>query len=231
MTVGIEEKRKWIERFFSHTGPTYDEVVHRFTLGIDRLWKRKILGKIGSPEKVLDLACGTGILSLAICRKHPNARVVGVDISEGYLNMARQKARRNRIEGVSFVQSRAEDFFSRKHFDVVTSSYLPKYADLPVLIRNISEMLTPGGRIVFHDFTYPNARFLQSIFELYFLCIQPIGGYLYPEWREVLKELPVAIKRTAWVTELKTALEEEGFLDITIEPLTLQGAALITARK
>jgi hypothetical protein len=55
-----------VERFFEGTGPSYDFMVNAATLGIDRLWKRRLVDLIPSnPARVLDLACGTGISTLA----------------------------------------------------------------------------------------------------------------------------------------------------------------------
>lgn len=229
--VQLAEKRKWIERFFSETGSTYDEVVNRFTFGIDRLWKKKILSKIPPCERVLDLACGTGILTFAIKNKYPDCEIIGVDISESYLSVARSKAKISQTKNLSFVLSPAEDYVSDKHFDVVTTSYLPKYADIPRLMHNISNMLIPNGLVLFHDFTYPNSRILQKMFEAYFKCAQPIGAFYYPEWKDVLIELPKVIQKSKWVSEVTTAMTQESFKNITVASLTLQGAAIVSGEK
>ncbi len=231
MRIQLEEKRAWIARFFNDTGPTYDEVVHRFTLGIDRLWKKRMISELSSPKNLLDLACGTGILSFAIHEKYPDCNITGVDITEGYLAVAREKAKASGVNKISFICSPAEAYVSEERYDTVTTSYLPKYTDLPRLISNLHKMLIPGGRIIFHDFTYPSNKLLRLIFKAYFVCIGPIGGWWYPEWKEVLKELPRVIEKTAWVSELTEAMEAEGFVDITVNSLTLQGAALVTGRK
>lgn len=227
----LAEKREWIESFFSETGSTYDEVVNRFTFGIDRLWKKKILSKIPPCEQVLDLACGTGILTFAIKNKYPDCEITGVDISENYLSVARSKAKISQTKNLSFVLSPAEDYVSDKHFDVVTTSYLPKYADIPRLIHNISNMLIPNGLVLFHDFTYPSSRFLQKMFETYFKCAQPIGAFYYPAWKDVLIKLPEVIRKSTWVSEVTTAMTHEGFKNITVESLTLQGAAIVSGVK
>jgi len=206
-------------------------VVHRFTFGIDSLWKQEILLKIPPSKRVLDLACGTGILSFAIKKKYPGCEVIGVDITEGYLEVARRKAAERAVSGLSFVRSSAEDFFSDKAFDAVTTSYLPKYADLPRLVRNVGKMLRPGGVFLLHDFTYPSSKLLQRLFEAYFNCAQPIGSWFYPEWKEVLLELPKVIRKSPWVSELTDSLRREGFLEIAVQSLTLQGAALVSAKR
>ncbi|MEO2054804.1 MAG: class I SAM-dependent methyltransferase [Nitrospira sp.] len=228
--ASLEEKRRWIDKFFSRTGPSYDEVVHRFTLGIDRLWKKRILAQITAPRRVLDLACGTGILTFAIAQKYPECRVIGVDITKGYLDVARLKAEALGFRNVDFVHSPAEEYLIDAFFDTITTSYLPKYADLPLLIRNCRRMIAPEGTLLMHDFTYPDSPMLQKLFTLYFKLAQPIGGWWYPEWKEVLRELPEVIRLTEWVSELSTAMKEEGFCEIQVESLTMQGAAIISAK-
>ncbi len=229
--VELEEKRGWIDRFFKETGSSYDEVVHRFTFGIDRRWKKKILSKMSSPKKVLDLACGTGILTFGIKAQYPQSQITGVDITEGYLQVARSKAGEMNVQDVTFIHSPAEDYLSDERYDVITSSYLPKYADIPLLMGHLRQMLAPGGIIILHDFTYPTSKTLQMTFELYFKCAQPIGAWAYPEWKDVLVELPAVIRNTDWVAEVTHAMRNEGLSDIEVESLTLQGAALVTAKK
>jgi len=227
----LKEKREWVECFFKETGASYDEVVKRFTFGVDHLWKKKMLSKIPPSKNILDLACGTGILTLAIKKKYPSCRVTGIDITEGYLEIARAKALSMGTEDITFINVPAEEYVSNDLFNVITTSYLPKYADIPRLIHNMSRMLAPGGIILFHDFTYPTSRFLQLLFGLYFKCAQPIGGWFYPEWKKVLKALPAVIRQTEWVSEVTWAMDKEGFFDIEVESLTLQGAAIVSGRK
>ena len=228
----LEEKRAWAEQFFAETGATYDQVVDQSTFRIDRLWKKKIIARIpSSSRRILDLACGTGLLTFAIAKKFPEAHVVGVDLTKGYLDIARKKAGENRIANVSFVHSAAEDFVSDELFDAVTTSYLPKYADLDRLIPNLSRMLVPGGRLIFHDFTYPSHPILQWTFEAYFKLLPPIGGRRWPEWREVLYALPEVIRKTTWIADLTAAMRREGFSEIDVASLTLQGSALVTGRR
>ncbi len=229
--IDLEEKRVVIERFFKDTGSSYDEVVDRFTFGIDRRWKRKMLSRIPTPEKALDLACGTGILTFSIKEKFPNCKITGVDITEGYLKIAREKSSALNMQDITFVHSSAEDFLTTEFYNLIISCYLPKYADIPRLIHQLSQMLASDGIILLHDFTYPSSKILQLIFELYFKCAQAIGSWVYPEWKEVLQELPGVIRKTTWVDEVTTAMAAEGLSDIQVESFTLQGSALVSAKK
>ncbi len=221
-----------VNRFFSGTGPTYDFISNLCTFGFDRLWKRSILKKIPEgPTRILDHACGTGILTFRIARKFPDCEVIGVELRDEYLTIAKNRAQAMGIANVEFILSRAEDVLLEGPFDCVTSSYLAKYADLTVLTRNTKEMLRDRGVLLMHEFTYPSYRFLALIWELYFKLLQTVGTRIYPEWRTIYKELPELIRKTRWVTELVALLEHTGFSDITMDSLTFGTSAIVTGRK
>ena len=83
-----ESAKNLVPKFFDETGTTYDGVVSYGTLGKDKYWKRKILEQISDGDSFLDLACGTGILTREIAEKFPSAKIVGIDITQSYLDVA-----------------------------------------------------------------------------------------------------------------------------------------------
>ena len=225
-----DAKQEIVHRFFAGTGTTYDFMVNVATFGIDRLWKRRIINLIPpNPSRILDLACGTGILTLDLARRYPDCQVVGVELRDEYLTLAREKVSRLELTNVEFVLSPAEEYDSRTPFDAVVSSYLAKYADLPRLTRNGKRMLKDGGLLLMHDFTYPPAS-LVWLWRVYFWVLQHAGTPFFPTWREIYYGLPKLIQETRWVSELPAILEECGFQDIRREDLTAYGSAIITAR-
>jgi len=221
-----------IYRFFSGTGTTYDFMVNFATFGIDRRWKRRIVNLLPlNPTRVLDLACGTGILTLAIARRYPNCQVVGVELRDEYLEIARRKVRKLGIRNVELILGRAEEYRSSAPFDCVCSSYLAKYADLQRLTLNTKGMLVEDGLLLMHDFTYPPKAYLARIWRFYFKTLQLVGNRLFPAWREIFSGLPRLVEETRWVSELQEALRENGFRHMRMEYLTAYGSAIITARK
>ncbi|MCZ6733741.1 MAG: class I SAM-dependent methyltransferase [Gammaproteobacteria bacterium] len=221
-----------VHRFFSGTGRSYDFMVNFATFGVDRRWKRRIVDLIApNSRRVLDLACGTGISTFAIANRYPNCHVVGVELRDEFLQIARQKVQKFRIRNVELVLCRAEDYQSGEPFDCITSSYLAKYADLKRLTRNTKKMLKKGGLLLMHDFTYPPKAYLVWIWRFYFKTLQLMGSRLFPAWREIYYGLPALIQETCWVPELKEALRENGFKDIQIEYLMAYGSAIVTGRK
>ncbi len=216
-----------VERFFRGTGNTYDLVVNAATFGIDRSWKRRLVELIpAGATRILDLACGTGISTAAIARRFPGAQIVGVELREEYLAIARRK-----LPNVELILSRAEDYRSAAAFDCITSSYLAKYADLARLVPQCREMLREGGVLLMHDFTYPPNRALVALWRVYFKALQTIGGALLPAWREICYGLPALIERTRWLPELQALLAQHRFRDIRVEHLTAYGSAIVAARK
>ena len=220
-----------VERFFDGTGASYDAMVHWATLGIDRLWKRRIVERIPrGARRVLDLACGTGISTLAIARALPECDVVGVELRHEYLARARAKLQGEPHSRIEFVLSRAEDYRSDTPFDCIASSYLAKYADLPRLIDANRSMLVSGGVLLMHDFTLPPVAPLRAVWDAYFAVMQQTVARAWPAWREIYYGLPRLIESTQWLTELPAVLRARGFADVRTEYLTLYGSALVTAR-
>ncbi len=221
-----------VRRFFSGTGPSYDFMVNLCTLGFDRGWKREMLDRI--PEgsaRILDQACGTGILTFQIARRFPRSRIVGVDLLEEYLNIAKEKAREQKLGNVGFVLGKAEEVFLREEFDCITSSYLAKYADLGKLAQNARKMLRNRGLLIMQDFTYPKNRAFARLWEFYFRILQSVVRRQFPRWGAIFYGLPNLLRETTWPAELIESLRENGFSEITLRSLTLGTSALVTARK
>jgi demethylmenaquinone methyltransferase/2-methoxy-6-polyprenyl-1,4-benzoquinol methylase len=227
-----DERLALIHRFFSDTGRSYDFMVNLATFGIDRRWKRRLIALMPhKPERILDLACGTGISTLAIANRYPDCQVVGVELRREYLDIAREKTRQLGITNIEWVLSRAEDYHSETPFDCVSSSYLAKYAELKRLTRNSKAMLKEGGLLLMHDFTFPPKPHLITIWRFYFKALQLLGTPFFPSWREMYYGLPRLIEESRWVLELKDLLKINGFNNIHIEHLTLYGSAIVIARK
>jgi len=221
-----------VQRFFSGTGSTYDSVVNLNTFGFDALWKKQMLKKIPEGSTcIMDQGCGTGILTFQIARRFPHCRVIGVELRDEYLHIAREKVQALKLNNVEFILGKAEDVLLEDKFDCITSSYLAKYAELEVLIRNIKHMLRNGGMVIMHDFTYPRNRAFTKIWEFYFRLLQTIGEWKYPQWREIYYGLPKLLRETRWVSELGKILAETGFSDVHIQYFTLGTSAIVTARK
>ena len=222
-----ESAKNLVPKFFDETGATYDGVVSYGTLGKDKYWKRKILEQISNGDSFLDLACGTGILTREIAEKFPIAKIVGIDITQSYLDVAKQNS--NLFENISFILDDAEKFKLDSKFDCITASYLPKYCDPEILVKNCITYLKPGGKIIFHDFTYPKNPAVRGLWNL-FLTFLRLVGYFIPSWKDALIGLPKLIRRTKWLDSYSDVMKKSG-LKVSHQYLTYGASAILTGTK
>jgi demethylmenaquinone methyltransferase / 2-methoxy-6-polyprenyl-1,4-benzoquinol methylase len=104
------------EQFFSGNAATYDQIASFSTWWLDGRWKRKMLSKIPkTSNRIPEQASGTGILTCKIAQLFPKCRIIGVELHEEYVNIARKKARDLQLTNVEFihVMSRRSDFGRR----------------------------------------------------------------------------------------------------------------------
>ncbi len=213
--------------FFNNTANSYDRIVNWTTFGRDSFWKHKILEQLSTEKTVLDLACGTGILTRQIAQKIPNAEIIGVDITKNYLEKAKEKS--ISYKNISFAVQDAEKLNLGRKFDCITASYLPKYCTPDILIKNCLEHLNVGGKIILHDFTYPKNKLVQKMWNFYFMTLH-LAGFFIPNWKQVFVDLPILIRNTNWVQEYEEAMKVYE-LKIFKQDLTLGSSAIIIGTK
>ena len=202
---------------------SYDRIVNYATFGRDNHWKHAILKELSAEATVLDLACGTCILTEQIAKKLQHAQIVGVDITEKYLEKAREKL--ISYPNISLVHQDAEKLSLSKKFDCITASYLPKYCTSDVLIKNCLKHLNPDGKIILHDFTYPTNSMLQKLWNSYFKLLY-LAGFLLPHWKQVFVDLPHLIRSRDWVSEYSKTMQDYG-LSISRQDLTHNTSSIL----
>ncbi len=219
-----ESTKDLVPIFFNKTALSYDKIVNRITFGKDKDWKKEILKKIPQSESILDLACGTGILTRQISEKFPSAKIVGVDMTESYLEIAKKKLALH--QNISFVKQDAEKLNLNYKFECITSSYLPKYCKPEILINSCLYHLKPGGKIILHDFTYPKNKTVRKLWNLYFVVLK-ILGFFTPSWKGVFIKLPKLIRSTKWLEEYENVMKKHG-LKVECQTLTSKTSAILT---
>jgi demethylmenaquinone methyltransferase/2-methoxy-6-polyprenyl-1,4-benzoquinol methylase len=222
----IHEGHKNARKFFnSKTASSYDSIVRLTTFGQDYLWKNHISSIVDKRENILDLACGTGILS-SILSKSDKKQVLGLDLAFDYLKIAKKKRRHD-----FFINGNAEILpYKSDSFDTIISSYLAKYVNIRKLIEECWRVLKHDGIIVFHDFTYPQNAIVRSLWDAYFVVLQIIGNFI-GSWEIVFRDLNKVIRTTKWVEEMMYVVRQRGFRNISCNFYTAGTAAIISAKK
>jgi demethylmenaquinone methyltransferase/2-methoxy-6-polyprenyl-1,4-benzoquinol methylase len=211
--------------FFDDTAKTYDKVAFWATFGKDTCWKKEIIEKIDHADSILDLACGTGILTRKIAKKFPQSEILGIDISKNYLEIAEKNSS---FSNISFLHCDAENLCLGKKFDCICSSYIPKYCSPAILVKKLILHLNSGGKIILHDFTYPNNKLVKILWNSYFTLLNFTGLFI-PSWKHAFMELPKLIKTSNWVNSYKKELETSGF-EVKLQNLTWNSSMILLAK-
>ena len=222
-----ESPKDLIPKFFDETAQTYDKVVNATTFGKDKYWKKEILKKIPTCETILDLACGTGILTFQIAEQFPESQITGIDITESYLNVAKKKLKPH--HKISFLKQDAENLSFGQKFDCIVSSYVPKYCNPKDLTTVCINHLKPDGRIILHDFTCPENRVVMTLWNVYFVMLNMVGRFV-PKWKNVFADLPKLIRTTKWLDDYEKIMKERG-LQTQRQSLTWNCSAILTGIK
>lgn len=217
--------------FGSGTGVHYDRIVDVTTDGHDRLWKEALLARLEDPRRILDLACGTGILTYLMRDRWPDAEIVGVDINDDYLDVARARARHRGDDRVSFLTSPVEDVVLSGTFDAIVSCYLPKYVDLSKVVPGLVRFLAPGGVLAFQDFAYPPDPGVRRVWAVNFLRCKEWARENLPEAVKMMEILPGIVRRSRWFEDLDRVLRGLGFEDVRTETFDHAQAALVHGRR
>lgn len=158
-----ERKRRYNELHFAEAAPRYDVATRAMSLFRDAAWKARLaesLPGIPSPSCV-DIGCGTGDVAFLLAARYPRGRIVGVDISEPMLRLARD---RNRFGNVSFLrQDMCALDFPDASVDIVTGSYALRNApDLRRAVGEVRRIVKPGGAAAFLDFSKTRTALLRA---------------------------------------------------------------------
>ena len=95
-----QTKKEQVEQMFDNIAPTYDKLNHILSLNIDRIWRRRVMRIVrrSQPKSIMDVATGTGDLAIAMAKRVEGAHILGVDLSEEMLQVARTKINRLALE-------------------------------------------------------------------------------------------------------------------------------------
>jgi ubiquinone/menaquinone biosynthesis C-methylase UbiE len=220
-----------VSSFFSGTGSSYDQVAKLFTFGLDNYWKDEIVKLVPDSERVLDLGCGTGILTEKLALKVPCAKIVGVDITPDYLAAYGERLRRKPWIHAHPILGNAETVTLEGEFGVVASSYLAKYVDPVLLVSNVTPHLRRGGIFIAHDFILPKNRLYLASWLAYTSVLNHVGPVLFPEWHNAFGNGFGLIRRTHWVDSLMETLRKHDYHGIQNRVLSFETAGLVWATK
>lgn len=212
-------KPAYVRAMFDRISGVYDLMNRVMTGGMDGRWRafaaRQVALRAG--EHALDLGCGTGDMAIAIARHSPpDTRIVGVDFSEGMLEIGRRKlARRGLSERIELRQGDVLRLdLPDDAFDAVCSAWLARnLSDIPAGFREMRRVTRPGGRVVCLEMSHPYNPIFNWGYHLYFDRLVPLLGGLIGKSADAYSYLPSSVVSHPDAPTLKGIMEDAGWED------------------
>ncbi len=219
-----QQKSRAVQEMFTAIAPRYDFLNRLLSLGIDQQWRQFVGRRLADLEhpQVLDVACGTADLSLAIRQSNRQAKVVGLDFSTQMLTLAQEKIRQlSEADGLDLLAGSAEDLpFADQSFDALTIAFgIRNVIDRPRALREFCRVMKPGARLVILEFSLPDQFLLRTLYRLYFLKILPFIGGLFAR-KSAYKYLPESVVQFPERDEFARMVKGAGFSKLRYHPLT-----------
>ncbi len=216
--VAVGEKAGRVRDVFDSVVNRYDLMNDLMSMGIHRLWKKQAIEMSGvrKGQQVLDLAGGTGDLSLQFARLvGPAGRVMLSDINEKMLHKGRERLINQGVLGnVEYTQINAEKIpFADDQFDCITISFgLRNVTDKEQALRSIHRVLKPGGRLLVLEFSKPTDDRLKSAYDFYSFNVLPLIGKVVANDEESYRYLAESIRMHPDQETLRGMMDEVGFI-------------------
>ena len=212
-------------RLFSRIAARYDFVNHLLSLNIDKRWRRKLVRCAGAKrgEKILDLCTGTGDVAIRFAQNNEVAEIVGIDLSEEMLRIARRKAMSNGFSRrIRLLRGDAFNLpFDDDYFDVVTIAF--GLRNIGHHQRGISEMvrvLKKGGQLLILEFSPPRNDLFGVCYQLCLKTIIPAVGGIMSGSSRAYRYLSSSIAGFPGSDEIITLMETGGLKKLQAQRLT-----------
>ena len=212
-----QTKKEQVEEMFDNIAPTYDKLNHIMSLNIDRLWRRRVVRIVrrAKASKIMDVATGTGDLAIAMAKKIKGGTILGVDLSEEMLAVARQKiSKMGLTERIAVTKGDAEGItmVADGEMDVVTVAFgVRNFENMERGLSEIYRTLKTGGKLVVLEFSMPKNRLVHWGYSLYAHRLLPRIGAAISKDERAYTYLPDSVEEFPSPERFTEILEGVGF--------------------
>lgn len=195
-----QSKKEQVEEMFDNIAPTYDKLNHIMSFNIDRIWRRRVVRivKRHNPSHIMDMATGTGDLAIAMARRMARAKVLGIDLSEEMLAVARQKVEREGLaERITLRKGDAEqlDEPENNSIDIATVAFgVRNFENMERGLSEIYSKLKSDGRLIVLEFSIPRNPLVRWVYAQYSHRLLPRIGAMISKDKEAYTYLPESVE-------------------------------------
>lgn len=238
--VNAEEKSTLVKEVFSNVATKYDLMNDIMSLGVHRLWKRKIINKINFKNniKIIDVAGGTADISFQIAKfaqqKKINYYIEVVDINQEMLTMGKNRAiDKNIFHNINFTCCDGEKLcFEDNSFDVYTIAFgIRNFTNIDKALSEAYRVLKKGGLFICLEFSKVEDYFLQNIYDKYSFKIIPKLGEIILKDSASYQYLVESIRKFPDQKQFAKMILEAGFTGVNYDNLNFGISALHYAQK
>ncbi len=230
------EKGQLVETMFDNIAPTYDTLNHQLSWDIDKGWRKKAIKLLEPyhPKSILDIATGTGDFAILAAQKLTPDKLIGADISEGMMEIGRQKVKRLGMDDV--VSFQKEDCmamsFADETFDAVTAAFgIRNFQNLDQGLREMCRVLKRGGHLSIAELTTPISSPMRQLFRVYSHTFLPLYGRLISKDQSAYSYLTATIEAFPQGEKMMEILREAGFSKVSFKRLTFGICTIYFAEK
>ncbi|MDR3236643.1 MAG: bifunctional demethylmenaquinone methyltransferase/2-methoxy-6-polyprenyl-1,4-benzoquinol methylase UbiE [Prevotellaceae bacterium] len=220
MDISLDKHPTRIAAMFNHIAPHYDFLNHFLSLGFDRLWRRRLVKRLAKqhPQRILDVATGTGDLALLMSRKM-QASITAADIAEEMIARAKTKRAKLKItnDTLHFIQASAESLpFGDNTYDAITVAFgVRNFEHLDNGLQEMQRVLKSDGTLAILELTQPVHFPMKQLYRFYADRLIPFFGRLFSSHNSAYSYLPASVKAFPQRNQFITKLRDAGFADAT----------------
>ena len=218
-------KAAQVERMFDNIAPTYDKLNHRLSWDIDKGWRQKAIQLLEpyKPQTLLDIATGTGDFAILAAEMLKPKRLVGADISEGMMEIGRQKVKAKGLQDI--ISFEKEDCLALSYpdgtFDAVTAAFgIRNFADLDKGLTEMCRVLKEGGHLSIVELTTPVSFPMKQLFHVYSHTVLPLYGRLISKDTSAYAYLTKTIEAFPQGEHMMEIFRKAGFREASFKRLT-----------
>ncbi len=228
-TVDEKDKARHVRGVFDSVAPRYDLMNDLMSAGLHRAWKAYtvMVANLREGDQVLDIAGGTGDLSLAFSRKvGSTGSVVHTDINEAMLRVGRDRLINLGVVLPTLVCDAEALPFPDNHFDLVSVAFgLRNMTHKDEALKEMCRVLKPRGRLLVLEFSKV-AQPLAKAYDWYSFQVLPRLGKLVAGDDSSYRYLAESIRMHPGQDELKALMQQSGFGHVDYHNMTGGIAAL-----
>jgi demethylmenaquinone methyltransferase/2-methoxy-6-polyprenyl-1,4-benzoquinol methylase len=229
-------KKEQVASMFNNISGTYDFLNHFLSLGIDMIWRKTAIKELlnDKPALILDVATGTGDLAFEAIKTLNPEKVIGVDISDGMLSIARDKIKKRKMHEKFEVRLGDSEklLFDNDTFDAVTVAFgVRNFENLEKGLSDMLRVLKPGGKVVILEFSKPKVFPVKQAYNFYFKYVTPTIGRIFSKDSSAYTYLPESVASFPDGENFNMLMQKVGYQNTKFRALTFGICSIYTGIK